>query len=68
MTTKLDRQRATATMTKCECGNVVRLGSVYCGRCANAYTIKDEIRVELLLCHTVDDLKAFIATHLMERT
>ena len=30
------RRRATATMTKCACGNVARHGTAQCGRCAEA--------------------------------
>lgn len=61
MITKLDRQRATAAMTKCACGNVAKLNETICGGCQ----AQDDLKTELVLCETVDDLKAFIAANLM---
>lgn len=59
---KIDRQRATAAMAKCACGNVAPLGGGLCNACQQ----QDDIRIQLLMCHSVDDLKEFIAAHLME--
>lgn len=61
MVTRQDRQRATAEMNHCACGNIARLDSAMCGACETL----DETRIELLRCETVHDLKEFIAAHLM---
>lgn len=57
-----DRQRATAEMNHCGCGNIAKLGATLCGACEN----QQYVRIELVECETVEDLKAFIAAHLMD--
>lgn len=62
MTTREDRQRATALMPKCGCGNVAPLEGGLCNACQQ----QDDTRIQLLMCQSVDDLKEFIAAHLMK--
>lgn len=62
MKTREERQRATALMTKCACGNVAPLGGGLCNACQQ----QDDTRIQLLRCHSVEDLKEFIAAHLMK--
>lgn len=63
--TKESRQRATAAMTKCDCGNVAGLGQTQCGACFAADN-HHETQVQALAdCASVDELKEFIAEYLM---
>ncbi len=63
--TKESRQRATAAMTKCDCGNVARLNSTQCGACEDADNYHETKVQALYDCASVDDLKEFIAEYLM---
>lgn len=64
--TKESRQRATAAMTKCACGNVARLGWHRCGKC-EAEAEEHGLRESALhFCNTVDDLKQFITDYLLK--
>lgn len=65
--TKEDRQRATATMTKCDCGNVARLGQIQCGRCETKDNDAVELENQLDACVDVDDLKEFIRIYLINK-
>ncbi len=65
--TKESRQRATAAMTKCDCGNVARLGETQCGRCETMDDERDDTLLALHMCSTVDDLKQFIIDHLINQ-
>ncbi len=65
MTTKLDRQRATAQMTQCPCGNIAIRGLNQCGACMAADD-HHETQVQALAdCTSLDELKEFIAEYLM---
>ncbi len=65
--TKESRQRATAAMVKCDCGNVARLDSDQCGACENIDFNRNELQRQLDDCISVDDLKEFITTHLINQ-
>ncbi len=62
---KESRQRATAAMTKCDCGNVAGLGQTQCGACQSADDHHENQCKALQDCQSVDDLKEFIANYLM---
>ncbi len=65
--TKESRQRATAAMTKCDCGNVARLGQTQCGRCEDETDEANSIMLDLYNCDTVADLRNFISEHLLSK-
>ncbi len=65
--TRESRQRATAAMTKCDCGNVARLDSTQCGACENIDFNRNELQRQLDDCETIDDLKEFITCNLINQ-
>lgn len=65
--TKESRQRATAAMLKCPCGNVARKGFMMCGSCQDATDERCDLEQQLADCETVDDLKHFITTYLIDK-
>ncbi len=65
--TKESRQRATAAMFKCACGNVARLGHHECGRCESQANEALNLEIQLDACVDVDDLKEFILIYLINK-
>lgn len=59
MTTKAERQARDASMTKCVCGNVCRLGMTRCGRCEAA--AEAVVTREQQIANVVDAIEAFVA-------
>lgn len=79
--TREERRRETAAMTKCGCGNVVRLGTDKCGRChelANEQAAREQAAERAMEEHrawhraienarSVEELKPLLR-HLVDRT
>lgn len=42
MTTREERQAATARMPRCQCGNVPKLGELLCGACQHVIDLREE--------------------------